>query len=258
MNEAAPEKRRRGGREARRALRATTQPRARRPVRGGLEGGRYKPLSEGDLARIHGAVLDLLEQVGLGDPIPSGVELLTAAGCRLNGRGRRLFPRALVEDSIAAAGRRFALPGQDPRHDMEPWGTKGSFGTAGAAVQTVDGLSGAYRDSTLEDLYDAAPIVDALEHIHFFQRTVVPCDTATPFDLDFNTCYASVSGTSKQVGTSWVAPEHPAASLEMPQLSAGGEASWRRRPFVSMSNCFVVPPLTFAEDACSASASRAW
>jgi trimethylamine---corrinoid protein Co-methyltransferase len=31
---------------------------------------------------------------------------------------------------------------------------------------------------------------------------------------------------------------------------AGGEDKWRERPFVSQSNCFVVPPLKFAEDAC--------
>lgn len=31
---------------------------------------------------------------------------------------------------------------------------------------------------------------------------------------------------------------------------AGSEAKWRARPFVSMSNCFVVPPLRFAEDSC--------
>ena len=31
---------------------------------------------------------------------------------------------------------------------------------------------------------------------------------------------------------------------------AGGEAAWRARPFVSLSCCFVVPPLRFAEDAC--------
>jgi len=31
---------------------------------------------------------------------------------------------------------------------------------------------------------------------------------------------------------------------------AGGEAAWRARPFVSMSCCFVVPPLRFAGDAC--------
>ena len=31
---------------------------------------------------------------------------------------------------------------------------------------------------------------------------------------------------------------------------AGDEQQWRARPFVSMSNCFVVPPLRFAQDAC--------
>jgi trimethylamine--corrinoid protein Co-methyltransferase len=31
---------------------------------------------------------------------------------------------------------------------------------------------------------------------------------------------------------------------------AGGEDKWRERPFVSQSNCFVVPPMKFAADAC--------
>jgi len=31
---------------------------------------------------------------------------------------------------------------------------------------------------------------------------------------------------------------------------AGGEDAWRARPFVSNSNCFVVPPMKFATDAC--------
>jgi trimethylamine--corrinoid protein Co-methyltransferase len=31
---------------------------------------------------------------------------------------------------------------------------------------------------------------------------------------------------------------------------AGGENQWRERPFVSQSNCFVVPPMKFATDAC--------
>lgn len=36
----------------------------------------------------------------------------------------------------------------------------------------------------------------------------------------------------------------------MLHMIAGGEDKWRRRPFVSQSNCFVVPPLKFAKDAC--------
>jgi trimethylamine--corrinoid protein Co-methyltransferase len=41
-----------------------------------------------------------------------------------------------------------------------------------------------------------------------------------------------------------------AASIEMLHLIAGSEKAWRERPFVSQSNCFVVPPLRYAPEAC--------
>ena len=133
---------------------------------------------------------------------------------------------------------------------MEPWGYKVYFGTAGAAVHIVDAKTGMYRDSTTKDLYDIARVVDTLEHLHFFQRSVVCREISTPIEMDFNTAYASVSGTTKHVGTSWVQPQHVEACLEMLHLIAGGEDKWRERPFVSQSNCFVVPPMKFADDAC--------
>jgi trimethylamine--corrinoid protein Co-methyltransferase len=36
----------------------------------------------------------------------------------------------------------------------------------------------------------------------------------------------------------------------MCHIVAGSEEAWREKPFVSQSNCFVVPPMKFAEDAC--------
>ncbi|MEI8177288.1 trimethylamine methyltransferase family protein [Aestuariivirga sp.] len=241
---------RRLGREARTAARAAGLPPELRPVWPGMEGGTYAPLSEIDAARIHQAALSVLEDIGLSDAPPSGVALLTKAGAILRDDGRLVFPRALVEDVIAGAGRRFVLHGQDARHDLEPWGRKVHFGTAGAAVNMVDAASGHYRESTVKDLYDIARTVDALEHVHFYQRSVVCRDIALPFEMDFNTCYAAVSGTAKHVGTSWGEPEFMAASLEMLHMIAGSEEKWRARPFVSQSNCFVVPPLRFAPEAC--------
>ena len=91
----------------------------------------------------------------------------------LGSNGRLTFPRALVEDTIAMAARKFPLHGQEPKYDMEPWGKKVYFGTAGAAVHIVDPITGEYRESTTKDLYDIARIVDEMEHIHFFQRAVV-------------------------------------------------------------------------------------
>ena len=250
MSEVETKVARGGARAARRAARTAPLPDNLRPVRPGMTGGRYKPLSESDVLRIHHAALDVLENIGLADATPSGIEYMTGAGARLNSQGRLIFPRALVEDTVARAARHFVLHGQDPKHDMEPWGSRVYFGTAGAAVHIVDARTGVYRDSTTKDLYDIARIVDTLEHLHFYQRSVVCREVATPLEMDINTAYASVAGTTKHVGTSWVQPQHVELSLEMFHLMAGGEDKWRARPFVSQSNCFVVPPLKFAYDAC--------
>ena len=237
-------------RDSRRALRAAPLPDNLKPVRPGMEGGCYRPLHEADIVKIHRAALRLLAEIGLADAPPSGVEILTKAGCVMTESGRLLFPPALIEDTLARAGRRFVLHGQDPRHDMEPWGRRVYFGTAGAAVNMVDARTRRYRESQIKDLYDIGRIVDVMEHIHFFQRTVVPRDLPDPYEMDFNTCYASVSATTKHVGSSWMHPTHVARSLEMLHTIAGGEDQWRARPFVSQSNCFVVPPMKFATDAC--------
>ena len=214
-----------------------------------MSSGNFRPLSDTDVLAIHRTALRLLSEIGLADAPPSGVEILTRAGCTLSDRNRLLFPQALVEDMLAKAGRHFVLHAQDPRHDLEPWGKRTYFGTAGAAVSVV-AADGTYRESRIQDLYDIGRIVDVMDHIHFFQRAVVPRDIPDPFEMDFNTCYAAVSSTTKHVGSSWVQPEHLTASLEMLYAIAGGEDKWRARPFVSQSNCFVVPPMKFATDAC--------
>lgn len=240
---------RRGARAAKRALREAPLAPEDRAVRPGMSGGQYAPLSASDVEKIHQAVLTVLETIGLSQAIPSCVEAVKKAGGSYKD-GRLMFPRALVEDTIANCGRDFVLHGQDPRHDMHVTGSQVYFGTAGAAVHIADHENNTYRESTLQDLYQLARIVDKLDHVHYFQRPLVARDMVEPADLDFNTCYAAVSGTSKHVGASWVEPEHVTESLKMLHVIAGGEDKWRARPFVSMSNCFVVPPLRFAEDSC--------
>lgn len=242
--------RRSGGREARRAIRSAPLAEDIRPVRAGLEGGRYKPLTQNELERIHEAVLTVLETIGFANAIPSCIEALTRVGAIHGEDGRIRFPRALVLDTIKNAARNFTLCGQDPKHDMVIQGQRVHYGTAGAAVHLVDVEKREYRESLLQDIYDAARIVDGLDNIHFFQRPMVPRDIPDPLDMDFNTLYACVMGTSKHVGTSFTVRENVKPALEMLYTIAGGEENFRKRPFVSNSNCFVVPPMKFAEDAC--------
>ena len=241
---------RQGGRASRQALRAAPLADDLRPVRAGFEGGQYKVLDEAGIKRIHEAALDLLETLGMARAIPSCVEYCTSVGAIYGEDERLRFPRAVVEDALAKAGRHFPIYAQDPKHDLDPTGKKVHFGTAGAAVHVVDVATRTYRESTLKDLYDAARIVDVMDNIHFFQRPMVARDMEDPADLDINTLYASIKGTSKHVGTSFTTRENTREGLKLLHMAAGSEEKWRARPFVSISCCFVVPPLNFAEDAC--------
>ncbi len=239
-----------GGREARRALRAAPLAENLRPIRAGLPGGQYKPLTQEGMARIHEAALDALEVIGLSQAPTSGVEIMTRAGAIQGDDGRLRFPRALVEDMLSVAARDLTLFGRDPKHDLHLTGTNVHFGTAGAAVHIVDLETNTYRDSTAQDLYDAARITHALDNVHFFQRAMVARDVTDNLEMDLNTLYACCSGTTKHVGTSFSDPSHVAPCFEMIHRLAGGEAKWRERPFISNSNCFVVPPMKFAEESC--------
>ncbi len=240
---------RRNARAAKRALRGGPLADEDRAVKPGMSGGRFHPLTDSDMLKVNEAVMTALETIGLSQAIPSCVEAVTKAGGRYE-NGRLYFPRALVEDTIANCAKELVLYGQDPKHDIEVSDKRVYFGTAGAAVHIADIQNNEYRESELADLYHISRLVDRLDNIHYFQRCLVPRDVAEPIDMDFNTCYAAVSGTTKHVGSSWVEPENFQQSIEMLHMIAGGEKQWRERPFVSMSNCFVVPPMRFAEDSC--------
>ncbi|MGC6485039.1 MAG: trimethylamine methyltransferase family protein [Candidatus Puniceispirillales bacterium] len=245
-----PRSRRAGGRQARKSLRAAPLSEEMRPVRPGLEGGHYKPLDEAGLAAINDTVFQILEEIGLSQAPESGIAYMTSIGAIAGDDGRVRFPRALVEDVIANAARNITLHGQTPQHDLHLSGKKVHYGTAGAAVHLVDVAGNTYRESELQDIYDAARIVENMDNIHFFQRPMVARDIPDARDLDLNTLYACVKGTSKHVGTSFTEAEYVPEALEMLHKVAGSEEAWRARPFVSNSNCFVVPPLRFATESC--------
>ncbi|KUJ85937.1 methyltransferase [Ruegeria marisrubri] len=250
MNDQSRSSSRGGGRAARRAARATSLPEHLRPVRPGQEGGWLKPLTQEGMESIHRAALDALEQIGLADAPQSGIDYLTAAGCTLGDDGRIRFPRALVEDTLANANRSVTLHSRDGKTDLQLSGNRVHYGTAGAAVSMVDVEGREYRDSTVQDLHDAARICEKLENIHFVQRPMVCRDISDNLEMDLNTIYACCSGTFKHIGTSFTDPSYVAPAMQMLHLIAGGEDKWRERPFVSNSNCFVVPPMKFATESC--------
>ena len=241
--------RRSGGRRARLAERSAPLAEGFKPVHPGETGGQYKPLTEQGVTAITENIFRLLEEVGFGDATPHCIETCTATGAIMGNDGRLRMPRQTVEAALQQAEKNLVLHGQNPAHDMQIQGKKVHFATAGAAVMIVDTENNQYRDSTARDLFDLARIADTCEHLHLFQRMCVLRDIADNYEMDLNTLYCSLMGTSKHVGSSWTNVAHLERSLEMLHIIAGSEENWRARPFVSQSNCFVVPPMKFTSEA---------
>lgn len=240
----------RSGRHARRAARqggAGSGPTT--SIWPGIEGGQYRPIPKNGIDAIHQTALRILEEIGIASATPRCKETVVAAGGSVSDRGRLLFPREMVERVLETAGRGFKLFGQTPEYDLDPSGTRIHLGTSGAAVHIVDSENGEVRDTTLADLHDMARLAQALPNIHMFQRTVVARDILDPHAMELNTAYACAAGTKKPIGTSFSSVKTMRAAVDMFHIIAGGEDAWRARPFCCVSTCFVVPPLTFAEEA---------
>lgn len=245
-----------GGRQARHRKRAATP----RGGRGSSLGVRIRPLSDADVERVHAAALDLLEQIGMQSAaMPERVKNAALAhGCLLTGECRLRFPRALVEDMIARAAKRFDVYARDPAWDFEAANDRINFCTGGAAVSMLDLATRTYRPSTLADLYDLARLCDRLENLQWFARPVVATDVDGLFELDANTIYACAAGTQKHIATSITLGAHIPRLVPMLDALAGGDgngAAFARRPFCTAHATTVVSPLTFAHDSLEVAAN---
>ena len=192
--------RRSGGRQARVALRSAPLAESEKPVHPGELGGHYRPLDEDGIAAIEANIYRILGEVGFNEATPHCIEACTAVGAVMGNDGRLRMPRAVVEQALAQCERNLVLYGQDPKHDLQINGQRVHFSTAGAAVMIADPTTNSYRESESQDLYDMARITDTCEHIHMFQRMCVLRDVVDNYEMDLNTTYCSVAGTSKHVG----------------------------------------------------------
>ena len=141
-------------------------------------------------------MLDVLENIGMADPIPVVLERSLERGCYLNEHDRLCFPRALVEDVIAKAPKVAHFKARDPQHDMQVGGQRVYTYGGGEAVNMLDVGASSYRPSTLLDLYDAARLTDRMKNIHAFSRLVV----ATEIEDQLTCCLLYTSDAADERG----------------------------------------------------------
>lgn len=239
--------RRGGGSSARRAARADGVPAT--AVHPGLTGGSYRPLSDRDIQLIYAAALDVLENIGIGDPIPEILHYALPKGCVLGEDNRLRFPRALVEDLIAQSAKEYAKYAPDPRHDQMVRGQAVFFSTSGEAVTILDYETQKFRPTRLTDLYDAARLADQLEHIHDFGQPFIAAEYSHDLYVhDVNIAYAELAGTGKSFSLGIAEVEHIEPLIALFDAYLGEDGGFLKRPFCTFGGCPIVSPLRFGKD----------
>jgi trimethylamine--corrinoid protein Co-methyltransferase len=214
-----------------------------------MRGGQYRPLTDADVERIYATALDILENIGLGDPIPEILHYALPGGCHLDDDNRLRFPRALVEELIDVSAKEYRLFAPDPEYDHTVRNQDVFFCTSGEAVKILDYDSQSYRPTTLVDLYDAARLADRLEHIHCYGQPFIAADYSDDlFTHDINIAYAALAGTRKPFSIAIMEVDHIEPVISLFDTYLGGEGKFLERPFCHIGGCPIVSPLRFAEE----------
>ncbi len=209
----------------------------------GLVGGRYKPLTDEQVRRIHQASLAILERTGVQVEEPEALRLFTEAGTDVDGNRVRL-PQSLIEDTLDKAPSRVVLAGRNPDNDLILEGARVHIGTGGAALQVLDLETSKIRKAVLRDVADMARIVDALDNIHFYLIPIYPTDMSKE-NVEINKYYASLANTSKHVQAGVYTIQGIRDVVEMCERISGGPKPLRERPIVSFITSWMVSPLKF-------------
>ncbi|MGB0718739.1 MAG: trimethylamine methyltransferase family protein [Alphaproteobacteria bacterium] len=235
-----------GGRAARIAARQAVEQEIN-PIPRGQIGGQYKPLSDSEVSQVINEAYRVLNEIGMAEVPPQLLDKALEHGAHQR-NGRLCFPKGMLEELVQNTPSTFRFYGRDPKYDLVV-GEGSHYCTGGAGVQTLDFETGRYRASTLKDLYDFTRLADKMDQISVFTRICVATDLTDNYELDVNTAYALLSGTTKPVGTSFFVGDYVKPIVDMFDIAMGGPGKFRERPFCNVHISPIISPLKYGEDA---------
>lgn len=136
-------------------------------------------LSPQSIEAIHNATLRIMNETGVVINHAGARDMLTANGARIE-KNRVLIPPELVEKCIASAGKKVSIRGRGGATKNLGDGNL-YFHNLGGARDVLDPVSGTKRLANVQDVADAACLLDALENCHTITPFFTPCDV--PGDL---------------------------------------------------------------------------
>ena len=209
----------------------------------------YRLLTEEQIKELHLASLDILETVGVRVNHDEAVAMLAAAGCRVKPDNVVQIPAWLVEQCIRSAPPRITIYNRKGEEAMRLEGRKIHYGLGTDLIKTRDARTGELRTSTLQDVKNAARVVDYCSDIDFV------ASFALPNEASVNTMYiecfrAELENTVKPIFFTAAGCEDLGVMIEIAETVAGGPQALAEKPFL-INYSEPTPPLVHSYGAVS-------
>ena len=198
-------------------------------------------LSAAQRQTLKSAALEVLSEVGVHCPSGKALKIYAEHGASVDFDRQivRLAPE-VVTAAMLHAPRRYTMAGRRPEFDLDLDGTRLYCATDGCWVETIDFETRQRRPSVKRDVATSARLADSLSSIGFYWPMVSAQDR--PATAPLHELEAAFNNTVKHVQSETVMGEAAARyAIEMASVIAGGSASRRARPPLSLLVCCIAP-----------------
>ena len=188
----------------------------------------FRVLTDAQCSTITLAALDCLDQIGVDVANAEALELLRAAGARVDGKRVKLPPH-LVKEALASTPSGFTVWGRDAGREMRVAPGRVHFGPGLTNTYFIDPETGERRPSRRGDPGMTARVADALPGIDYVQGLALISDVQA--DLASVYEFAELLANTGKPILAWAhKPANVAAMVRMAAAVAGGEQALRERP----------------------------
>lgn len=199
---------------------------------------KFNVLSHEEIRQIHEATLQVLDETGVKVLHPEAMDLLKNAGARISGDVARI-PANLVCDALDTAPKSVPIFSRDGSPGIVLEKGKAYFGTGSDCPNIVDPRTGIRRQSTKQDVADAARVCDALPNMEFFMSLVLVQDIPAKWH-DVHQFEAMIRNTVKPI----VFTAHDRRGMEhiirIAEAAMGGADKFKKSPSI----CLYAEPIS--------------
>jgi trimethylamine--corrinoid protein Co-methyltransferase len=200
----------------------------------------YKVLDDEQMHRIHLAVLQVLEDVGVFVEHDGALRIFADAGCKVDFEKRRVrIPEHVLRRALGTAPSRFTLYGLRPEFDVHV-DTTSIYTIGGSSALNVIDLDGNRRVATLQDLEDLTRLQDALLNLHIMHGIVNPQDIPQE-GFDRRLFAAVMKNTARNYYSQGTGGPSVRDQIDQAALLLGGVEAVKARPPFTIVLCMISP-----------------